>query len=359
MSYPNSTHITQPCDTSIFGPLKRAWPNEVRKYERETEGSISLVDFVKIVKRVHDKVMKPEAVINGFRMCGIFPLNADNVHFDRCVAVAVCPSIVSPIVGEGSNDATIIAVASKENEIVEPINMPNIDNVFTTNHDDWDVALQQPFLIDTELIPLENVENLEVTGNDNSSLNILNRIKSDLAELRCKISNERPEINSSLDVMNNLCNFLVTVITSDNSSTTNCLQSSSKEHDLPCSLNEQLPQKKTVAEILKRPPRIERTKTHRKYGKLPKFGVMSSEEVVKQFEEDQIEKENFKENKLKRQRDIKELQAKIKGLRQTQKVDNTLKKEQNITDSKRLKTSQGRKRKADALRELPVGNLII
>lgn len=56
IAYPNSTHITQPCDTSIFGPLKRAWPTEVNKYEREKGGSITLVDFVKIVKRVHDKV---------------------------------------------------------------------------------------------------------------------------------------------------------------------------------------------------------------------------------------------------------------------------------------------------------------
>lgn len=135
MSYPNSTHITQPCDTSIFGPLKRAWPVEVTKYERETGSRITLVDFVKILKRVHDKVMKPEAVINGFRMCGIFPLNADNVHYDRCIAVGAEPSFVSPLVADTFDNATIIANGSDETvSDIETINTPIIDDIFTTTN---------------------------------------------------------------------------------------------------------------------------------------------------------------------------------------------------------------------------------
>lgn len=232
LSYPNSTHITQPCDTSIFGPLKRAWPIEVKKYERETGGSITLVDFVKILKRVHDKVMKPEAVINGFRMCGIFPLNADNVHYDRCIAVAAESTTVSPIIEEASNHATVIASGSDAAH-VDIINTPDIDNIFTTSRSDWDYALQQPFLVDNSMpiqyAEIENdvmnhsvsadlTENNDVLNKENRSTSLINTIKDNLKNLHTIMSDERPDLLSPVMVIEQLCDFLLSNVSNASNS---------------------------------------------------------------------------------------------------------------------------------------------
>lgn len=340
LSYPNSTHITQPCDTSIFGPLKRAWPVEVSKYERETGGNITLVDFVKIMKRLHDKVMKPEAVINGFRMCGIFPLDADNVHYDRCIAVAAYEStVVGPLIDETSQNATIIAVGSdKDVDSVPTINTPTVDEIFSTTQADWDVALEQPFIV------VENEHDPPFTGS--RVLNILNQIKSNLGDLQSALIDDRVELSSSAVVMEQLCDFLIKNVSKDP-------QVTSPSPAPQSSTTEQQPPKKTLSQILKRPPRPERSKIHRKYGKIPKFGVMSSDEVVKQFEEDQAEKENLKENKRMRQQEIAALQEKIKMLRKTQKDINESAKQKKSIEPNKLKTSRGRKRKAtEALTEL-------
>uniref|UniRef100_A0A336MPB2 CSON014827 protein n=1 Tax=Culicoides sonorensis TaxID=179676 RepID=A0A336MPB2_CULSO len=355
LSYPNSTHITQPCDTSIFGPLKRAWPIEMSNYEREHDTCVTLVDFVKILKRVHDRVMKPEAVINGFRMCGIFPLNADNVHFDRCIAVGAETSVVTPVIGEPSVSGIVIAVGSDQNLMdVETINTPIIDPLFTTTQNDWNTALQQPFLIESlEIQTPPVIENPSLINHEESNcLNILTTIKNNLEELRSALPQERPELFSSVSCMNQLCDFVLTNITHfPNSLESNSSLTQNKPMPSLPSLNE-LQVEKTVANILKRPAPPERSKAHRLYGKIPKFGVMSSEEVVQQYEEDRIEKENLKETKLKRQNDIKQLQQQIKIIRQTQKQEIATAREQKFNDANRLKTSRERKRKAEVLKDI-------
>lgn len=74
------------CDFAVFGALKTVWKKEVQNWKIETlNRQITLVDFVAILKRVQDTVMTPEKIINGFRATGIFPLNHENCHLERCL----------------------------------------------------------------------------------------------------------------------------------------------------------------------------------------------------------------------------------------------------------------------------------
>ncbi|KAG5669933.1 hypothetical protein PVAND_000222 [Polypedilum vanderplanki] len=85
---PNTTHILQMCDTSVFGPTKRAWRVEINKYKREKlKTNVDQTDFIKILSRVMDKVMIPETIKNGFKGTGMFPFNRHNVHDDRIIGV--------------------------------------------------------------------------------------------------------------------------------------------------------------------------------------------------------------------------------------------------------------------------------
>lgn len=283
--------------------------------------------------------MKKEAVVNGFRMCGIYPLNVDNIHFDRCVAVAATePTIISPTIAQTSDTATIIAIGNNENE-VEAINRPTIDEIFIARSSDWDSALQIPFVIDSsDPKDIQNEVNVDVQKENRSDESsdssrpskILSKMKRQLEELREILPSERHEFSSTVVLMNQMCDFLIQNMSNETLVQSKIVKDLEQENQMSIfpnisidsisnnsisSIGQNSLQTKTIADVLKRPPRPQRTKAHRNYGKLPKCGVMSSDEIVKQFEEDQREKENFKNKKQKRQEEITAPKNQIKSLK--------------------------------------------
>jgi len=85
---PNCTHILQMCDTSIFGPAKLGWKKEIRDWKRiNGNKEIDEIEFIKILKSMNDRVIDESKIINGFRGTGIYPLNIQNVHLERCIGI--------------------------------------------------------------------------------------------------------------------------------------------------------------------------------------------------------------------------------------------------------------------------------
>jgi hypothetical protein len=85
--FPNATHILQMCDVAVFGALKTVWAKEVQRWKIENKNrDITMTDFVRILKRVQDSVMTPEKIINGFRGTGVYPLDPNNCHLERCLS---------------------------------------------------------------------------------------------------------------------------------------------------------------------------------------------------------------------------------------------------------------------------------
>jgi hypothetical protein len=87
--FPNATHILQMADVAMNGPGKSAYMKEVQNWKREKAEDdhqpLNHCDFVKILKKATDKVMKPEAIQKGFKVTGICPLDAQNLQLDRCI----------------------------------------------------------------------------------------------------------------------------------------------------------------------------------------------------------------------------------------------------------------------------------
>lgn len=86
--YANATRIIQPLDVGFFGGLKTYFKTLMDRWARlpENEGrSFELADLAAVIKEANDKVATPEAVQNAFRKCGIYPWNADNIDFSRCL----------------------------------------------------------------------------------------------------------------------------------------------------------------------------------------------------------------------------------------------------------------------------------
>jgi hypothetical protein len=81
---PNATHLMQPLDKGVFGPLKTRWHQVVRKHTREhPEDPIGKVNFAEKLKEAFLMFYKPLTVINSFKSSGIYPLDSTVISSDQ------------------------------------------------------------------------------------------------------------------------------------------------------------------------------------------------------------------------------------------------------------------------------------
>ena len=82
---PNSTHLTQPLDVAFFRPVKIAWRNVLSEWKGTEDGikntNIQKQNFPPLLAKMMG-IIEPsikDNLISGFRKCGIFPLNVEEV----------------------------------------------------------------------------------------------------------------------------------------------------------------------------------------------------------------------------------------------------------------------------------------
>ncbi|KAF2900640.1 hypothetical protein ILUMI_05553 [Ignelater luminosus] len=81
---PNTTHIRQPADVSMFRPLKAGWVSEVRNWKFENfPKDVTRSTFGTILKFVFDKLTSEKTIRNGFRKIGLYPFNKNNVDYPQ------------------------------------------------------------------------------------------------------------------------------------------------------------------------------------------------------------------------------------------------------------------------------------
>nr|CAI5853559.1 unnamed protein product [Callosobruchus analis] len=102
---PNTTHILQPADVSVFKPLKTEWKKTVREWQRhEVNKCVTKINFCRVFELALKNTNMKQHIINGFRRCGLFPLNDNNVDYSKCIkniieknAASTHTSEVSPL----------------------------------------------------------------------------------------------------------------------------------------------------------------------------------------------------------------------------------------------------------------------
>lgn len=86
--HPNATHILQPLDVSIFRPLKINWTKCVHEWKmdraRKDGEVLTKYNFAPFLKTAFDKTFEGQSVLNGFRACGLYPLDPDAVDYTKC-----------------------------------------------------------------------------------------------------------------------------------------------------------------------------------------------------------------------------------------------------------------------------------
>lgn len=80
---PNSTHLCQPLDVSLFGPLKSNWKTILNDYKVKNPNvsAVQKPKFPALFKRLLNAMNNTISInlISGFRTCGIVPLNREVV----------------------------------------------------------------------------------------------------------------------------------------------------------------------------------------------------------------------------------------------------------------------------------------
>ncbi|KAJ3453624.1 hypothetical protein MRS44_017871 [Fusarium solani] len=75
---PHSSHITQPLDVSVFGPLKRAFEDLMRKCASFTTASpIAKQRFIEAYKIASEKAITEKNIRHGFLAAGIWPIDVE------------------------------------------------------------------------------------------------------------------------------------------------------------------------------------------------------------------------------------------------------------------------------------------
>lgn len=84
--FPNSTHVIQrqPMDVTVFKPLNESWMNEVNVWKLKHEyAKIEKKDVAPILNEAIKNTEYATHLEKGFRKCGLFPFNFDNIDLSR------------------------------------------------------------------------------------------------------------------------------------------------------------------------------------------------------------------------------------------------------------------------------------
>ncbi|XP_060808094.1 uncharacterized protein LOC132903545 [Amyelois transitella] len=84
---PNSTHVLQPLDVAVFRPVKGTWRDIVREFRvNNNYGKLKRTDFSREVQKCFDRSLKPETIKSGFKCCGLYPFDKQNIDYDKLLS---------------------------------------------------------------------------------------------------------------------------------------------------------------------------------------------------------------------------------------------------------------------------------
>lgn len=140
--FPNTTHILQPLDVSVFAPLKAKWKSTVRQWRVDNDGKeICKQDVPTVLHTILKNSNFTNSIKSGFRVCGLFPWNADNVDYSKCT-LKECPTNTSTQKSESTN---LLYLKNFEKYI-----QPDLKEFYLTKdrHTDWEGSMTASDLYD-------------------------------------------------------------------------------------------------------------------------------------------------------------------------------------------------------------------
>ena len=80
-SFPrHTTHLLQPLDVGLYGPLKQLWSQVLKGFKLVTMGAkVDKEVFPKLIAQMWPRVLPPEYLTGGFRAAGLHPLSCEAI----------------------------------------------------------------------------------------------------------------------------------------------------------------------------------------------------------------------------------------------------------------------------------------
>ena len=111
---PNTTHVLQPLDVGVFGPVKSTWRRVLKLYKIRTRASnVTKEIFPSLIKQLWEKPISPDHLKNGFKSTGLFPFNSTVISSDLLApSLLLTTSPSTPPPGSRSPDIQINAIGT-------------------------------------------------------------------------------------------------------------------------------------------------------------------------------------------------------------------------------------------------------
>lgn len=76
----NTTHVMQPLDVGVYGPIKKSWKKILADYKRETRAAnITKEEFPRLVKELWSASFTAKQLEGGFKESGLYPVSFDAI----------------------------------------------------------------------------------------------------------------------------------------------------------------------------------------------------------------------------------------------------------------------------------------
>lgn len=88
----NATHICQPMDVVVYGPLKRKWSENLQRFRSNNTDleRMTKQTFCDLLAKCTDEVCTSDLMKAAFRKTGLYPFDADNFNYEQLVSQADC-----------------------------------------------------------------------------------------------------------------------------------------------------------------------------------------------------------------------------------------------------------------------------
>lgn len=96
---PHSTHLLQPLDVGLFGPLQQYYSTYAAEilYSMDYQLSLSKAQFYQAFRRAHNKTFIKKSILSAWRRSGYFPYNPNFI-------IRQCKETTPPVVGPVTTD---------------------------------------------------------------------------------------------------------------------------------------------------------------------------------------------------------------------------------------------------------------
>ena len=166
----HTSHILQPLDVAIYGPLQKIYNNLCHKFTRSSTGCIDRYNVCGIASKAYCKAFAPENLHSAFRRTGIFPFNSAVIRLEAVLPAEVFGNESSsepvmeteiPDVPRDSNDMNSLPKTSAGNTTLNPTNAQVIEH--NTRSLESPSQFMQSKLIDLKMskVPKKTKRNLE------------------------------------------------------------------------------------------------------------------------------------------------------------------------------------------------------